>query len=130
MDIIESVTSMIRETVVPDTVFTRAKREEADRIREKYPDRIPVIVAKAGKAGDVPEIDKNKFLVPMDLTVGQFQYVIRKRLKLPPCKALFLFIDGACPPTSSLMSVVYETSRDDRTQFLFVTYSLESTFGA
>ena len=31
---------------------------------------------------DVPEIDQNKFLVPADLSVGQFVYVIRKRISL------------------------------------------------
>ena len=54
---------------------------EATRIREKYPDRVPCIVEKAEKS-DISTIDKKKFLVPHDLTVGQFVYVIRKRIKL------------------------------------------------
>jgi hypothetical protein len=33
----------------------------ADRIRAKYPDRIPVIVEKAPKT-DAPEIDKKKYV--------------------------------------------------------------------
>jgi len=35
------------------------RQSESARIRDKYPDRIPVIVEKAGKT-DVPEIDKKK----------------------------------------------------------------------
>jgi GABA(A) receptor-associated protein len=31
---------------------------------------------------DIATIDKKKYLVPADLTVGQFVYVIRKRIKL------------------------------------------------
>jgi GABA(A) receptor-associated protein len=54
---------------------------ESDRIRAKYPDRVPCIVEKAEKS-DIAAIDKKKFLVPSDLTVGQFVYVIRKRIKL------------------------------------------------
>ena len=40
-----------------------------------------------------------RYLVPADLTVGQFVYVIRKRIKLPPEKAIFVFINNYLPPT-------------------------------
>ena len=35
------------------------RKSEATRIREKYPDRIPVIVEKADKS-DIVDIDKKK----------------------------------------------------------------------
>ena len=64
--------------------------EESKKIRTKYPDRIPIIVDRLNQNNkDIPEIDKKKYLVPSDLTVGQFQYVIRKRIKLDSQKALF-----------------------------------------
>nr|XP_024376089.1 autophagy-related protein 8d-like isoform X2 [Physcomitrium patens] len=75
------------------------RQAEALRIREKYPDRIPVIVEKAEKS-DIPDIDKKKYLVPADLTVGQFVYVIRKRIKLSSEKAIFIFVKNVLPPTS------------------------------
>ena len=37
---------------------------------------------------------------PTDLTVSQFQYVIRKRIKLAPEKALFIFVNNTTPSTS------------------------------
>jgi hypothetical protein len=43
-----------------------------------------------------------------DLTVGQFVYVIRKRIKLAPEKAIFIFVDEVLPPTAALMSAIYE----------------------
>ncbi|CAN7013231.1 unnamed protein product [Brassica rapa subsp. trilocularis] len=101
---------------------------EAARIREKYSDRIPVIVEKAEKS-DIPTIDKKKYLVPADLTVGQFVYVIRKRIKLNSEKAIFIFVDNVLPPTGALMSAVYEEKKDDD-GFLYVTYSGEHTFGS
>ena len=103
------------------------RRSESDRIRAKYPDRVPVICERADRS-DVPDIDKKKYLVPADLTVGQFIYVIRKRIKLPPEKAIFIFVDNVIPPTASLMSAVYEVQRDED-GFLYVTYSGENTFG-
>merc|ERR1719178_115862 len=101
------------------------RQSEAERIRAKYPDRVPVICERADRSGDIPDIDKKKYLVPADLTVGQFQYVIRKRIKLEPSKALFIFVNSSTPPTSSLMSTVYEESRDED-GFLYVLYSGES----
>jgi len=74
------------------------------------------------------DIDKKKYLVPADLTCGQFVFVIRKRLKLPPEQAIFLFVNGSIPPTAQLLSAVFEEHKDED-GFLYVTYSGENTFG-
>ena len=42
-----------------------------------------------------------RYLVPADLTVGQFVYVIRKRIKLSPEKAIFIFVDNVLPSTGN-----------------------------
>lgn len=102
-------------------------KAESDRIRVKYPDRLPVIVEKSEKS-KVQEIDKKKYLVPADLTCGQFVYVIRKRLKLPAEQAIFLFINGVIPPTAELLSNIFEQNKDED-GFLYITYSGENTFG-
>jgi GABA(A) receptor-associated protein len=104
------------------------RQAEAQRIREKYPDRIPVIVEKAEKS-DISDIDKKKYLVPADLTVGQFVYVIRKRIKLSPEKAIFIFVNNVLPPTAALMSAIYQEHKDDD-GFLYIAYSGENTFGS
>ena len=101
---------------------------EACRIRDKYPDRIPVICEKDPRS-DIHDIDKKKYLVPQDLTVGQFVYVIRKRIKLSPEKAIYIFIKNKLPPTAALMSSIYEDQKDDD-GFLYITYSGENTFGS
>jgi len=88
---------------------------------------VPVIVERAEKS-DAPTLDKKKYLVPADLTVGQFVYVIRKRIKLSAEKAIFIFVNNVLPPTAALMSAVYEEHKDED-GFLYVTYSGENTFG-
>jgi GABA(A) receptor-associated protein len=98
------------------------------RIRSKYPDRIPVICEKAPRSS-IPDIDKKKYLVPSDLTVGHFVYVIRKRIKLPPEQAIFIFINGNIPANGVLMSAMFD-EHADADGFLYVTYSGENTFGA
>ena len=54
----------------PNFFFAERRKAEAQRMREKYADRIPVIVEKAA-GGDIPDIDKKKYLVPTDLTGDQ-----------------------------------------------------------
>merc|ERR1711970_100031 len=100
---------------------------EAARIREKYPDRIPVICEKEPRS-DIAPVDKRKYLIPIDLTVGQFVYVIRKRISIPPEKAIFIFVNNTLPPTAALMSTVYEQHKDED-GFMYMMYSGENTFG-
>ena len=105
------------------------RRDESTRVLEKYPDRVPVICEKSQKASTTcPQIDKSKYLVPFDLSIGQFIWVIRKRMQLPPEKALFLFINGTIPTSSSIIGDVYACYKSDD-YFLYITYSLENTFG-
>lgn len=80
-----------------------------------------VICEKVEKS-DIATIDKKKYLVPADLTVGQFVYVIRKRIKLSPEKAIFIFVDEVLPPTAALMSSIYEEHKDED-GFLYITYA-------
>ncbi|KAG5561342.1 hypothetical protein RHGRI_004390 [Rhododendron griersonianum] len=104
------------------------RKAESGRIREKYADRIPVIVEKAERS-DIPDIDKKKYLVPADLTVGQFVYVVRKRINLSAEKAIFVFVKNTLPPTAALMSAIYKENKDED-GFLYMTYSGENTFGS
>lgn len=96
---------------------------------------LQVIVERAESSKSIPDIDKKKwvtwsrwhatessqqprahqqrcmhacrrYLVPADLTVGQFVYVIRKRIKLSPEKAIFIFIDNKLPPSGACVASV------------------------
>ena len=104
------------------------RKAEAERILKKFPDRIPIIVERSNTCTNVPDIDKQKYLVPSDLTVGQFVYVVRKRIKLASEQAVFVFINNYLPPTASLMSSLYSTHKA-KDGFLYMTYSGENTFG-
>ena len=64
----------------------------------------------------------------IDLTMGQFIFVIRKRLKITPEKALFIFINNKLIASHSLMSQVYNDEKQED-NFLYVNYSSENTFG-
>ncbi|VDO49590.1 unnamed protein product [Schistosoma margrebowiei] len=83
--------------------------EEGQNIRKKYPSSVPVIVEKSPRAR-VGNLEKNKYLVPSDLTVGQFYFLIRKKIQLNPEEALFFFVKDIIPPTSATMGALYQVS--------------------
>lgn len=110
-----------------NTVDYPFRVEESKRIRIKYPERYPIIVSK-GNGSTLPDIDKHKFLVQHDLTIGQFITVIRKRIKLQKDEAIFIFVNNILPPISGRIATIYEEHKN-KDGFLYITYNTESTFG-
>nr|CAD1821886.1 unnamed protein product [Ananas comosus var. bracteatus] len=108
--------------------FTFEERlQESKDILAKYPDRVPVVVERFSRT-DLPEMEKRKFLVPRDMSVGQFIHILRSRLHLPSGKALFIFIQDTLPQTASIMDSMYQQYKDED-GFLYMCYSSEKTFG-
>ncbi|XP_021895961.1 autophagy-related protein 8i [Carica papaya] len=108
--------------------FTFEERlEESRDIIGKYPNRVPVIVERYSKT-DLPEMEKKKYLVPRDMSVGQFIHVLSNRLHVAPGRAIFVFVKNTLPPTATLMDSVYESYKDED-GFLYMCYSSEKTFG-
>ena len=105
------------------------RQAEAEKIRTKYPDRVAVICEKV-EGSRVPQVDKTKYLVPKSLTVGQFVYVIRRRVKLDASQALFVMTaSGTMLPTSSTIAQIREEHQDED-GFLYLVYSGENAFGS
>jgi len=103
------------------------RKEEALNITKKYPDRVPIIVEKYHDC-KLNNIDKCKYLVPKDMTMGQFIYIIRKRIELESSQSLFVSINGLLVATSESISTIYETKKDED-GFLYIVYTSENTFG-
>ncbi len=106
--------------------------DETTKVRRLYPDRIPVICEKNKKSKQTPDINKHKYLVSKDLTLGQFLSVIRKRMitneNNNENNALFLLINGKSYSSLHLMSYLYEYEKDSD-GFLYIVYTIENTFG-
>ena len=110
-------------------VSFKKRLEESKRILAKHPTRIPIIIEKSETCKTIENIDKNKFLVPHDLTLGQLMYVVRKRLKtLSAETGLFFFINDTMQPATALLTQIYNNHKHDD-GFLYVLYSSENTFG-
>ena len=66
--------------------------------------------------------------MPKDLTIGQFIFVIRQRMKLDESQSIYIFINGMIPTPSQFVFEIYEKHKDED-NFLYITYCAESTFG-
>lgn len=126
MEIANKLLNINTDTILKNLYKNRI---EADRILTKYPDRVPIIVTKNIYSKTTPNIDKHKFLAPLDLTMGQFMFVIRKRIKLHPNMGLFLFINNTVVCNTELVGSVYYKLHDKDDGFLHVVYSCENVFG-
>uniref|UniRef100_A0A8C5YF40 GABA type A receptor associated protein like 2 n=1 Tax=Microcebus murinus TaxID=30608 RepID=A0A8C5YF40_MICMU len=80
-----------------------SKEDHSLEHRSKYPDRVPVIVEKVSGS--------QIYLVPSDITVAQFMWIIRKRIQLPSEKAIFLFVDKTVPQSNLTMGQLYKKEK-------------------
>ena len=102
--------------------------EEASNILKKYPNRVPIIVEKFSEDDDLEDLDKHKYLVPMDISMGKFMYVIRNKINLKPEIALFFHVNETMLSATSLISEIYEKHKHSD-NFLYCSFSKERVFG-
>jgi len=101
--------------------------EESSRILLKYPDRVPIICEKSKMDSNI-ELNKKKYLINKNVTIGEFLFYIRKSLLINEYTALFLLIGDVMPPNNSTLGVLYD-AYSNMDGYLYITYSFENTFG-
>ena len=104
--------------------------EESKRIRIKYPNRIPTLIFP--KSNMETQLDKNKYLVPLDLMLSSLVSVVRSRLGLTKEKAILFIIKKGTqvfiPHGDQLIGFLYDMYKDEN-GFLFINYFIENTYG-
>jgi GABA(A) receptor-associated protein len=96
---------------------------------KQHPDRIPVVVECSETLQAIHPLKKNKFIVPQDLTLAQFMFVIRKHMKLEPEYAIFVFINNRLHPSTTPIGIIYAQEKDED-GFMYLDVFQESTFGS
>jgi len=94
----------------------------------QHPDRIPIIIHRSKHCKTIPEINKTNFIVSSDLLVANFIYIIRKRLKLTPDMAIFIYINNTIPSTTVTVGSLYEEYKN-QDGILYLEYTSENAFG-
>ncbi|KAJ6652979.1 hypothetical protein lerEdw1_010248 [Lerista edwardsae] len=106
-----------------------ARMREANEIRGKYPNKIPVVVERYRKEKSLPDLYRTKFLVSPDLTLSQFMFTLRTRLSLTATQAFYLLVDNkSLPCPSTTISEIYRDNKDED-GFLYMTYASQEMFG-
>ena len=101
-------------------------QSEYKKITKKFKDRVPIVIEI--KENSTLKLDKFKYLCPHDLSISQFQYIIRQRLSITADKAIFLFVNNTLPCPYKLLSEIHKEEKHE-SGFLFISLTEESTFG-
>ena len=104
------------------------RKREILNIKQKHPDKCPIFIAKLDTDKILPDISKNKYLIPFDFTISQLMYTIRKNMNISPETAIFLFICNIVATGNSKVVTLYEEYKNED-GFLYITYAGENTFG-
>lgn len=101
------------------------RKERSQSIMDKYQNRIPVICQTSN---DLPVLERKKYLVPDDLSLVNFNYVVRKRIKVSAETSIYFFIGNKLLPSSLTMYQIYNKYKDED-GFLYIYIAAENTFG-
>lgn len=99
----------------------------ANRMREKYADRVPVILrSKHISDSELPDITKQTFLVPVRMLVGEFENTVNKLIRdenkhIVQCSRVFLIVGGIALVGTENMKDIYDL-RKNEDGFLYLTY--------
>lgn len=107
----------------------------SDKLRLKYPDKIPVVVKKDKSSKNLKDIGTMKYLVQDHITVGQFIYILRKRIELNQEEALYLYANISKSNTQYILNAndemisIYENYKNEKDCILYLIYAGENVFG-
>ena len=66
--------------------------QDYSKIRQRFPNRVPVLLKQHAASHGAPPIHDKKYLCPKDLPLSGFQYILRQRLQIEPHVGIFLFV--------------------------------------
>lgn len=102
--------------------------ENYRKIKAKYPEKVPIIIDRFSTRE--PKLDKNKYLVDTNVTGAEIISIIRKRTVLQSHQAIFAACNNTIISGNQTVTQLQQlTSPQEKDQFLYITYSIENTFG-
>lgn len=107
----------------------KKRKEEFKKISYAHPNMIPAVI-EAVQTDPTTPVMHTKFLIPKAYTFQDFQFNIRKRLKLNKNSTVYFVLgDKQIPSPEKNMLALYREYKDID-GFLYIKYSIESNFGS
>ena len=115
------------------------RKSETTTVRNKYPDKIPVIIIK-DPSSQLNNITKEKYLVPFDMTIGQFMSIVRQKTSIGQEQAINIFLvdynnNHILATTSTSFESLYlqyvekEINNKNYDGYIYLIYTGENVFG-
>ena len=102
---------------------SNSRLNEAEKLLYKYTDRRPIIISNKISNNEL------KYIVPINLTIIQLLYIIKKKEGLNENEAFYLFTeDKSLVTSSSTIGQIYENYKN-KDNFLYLDLHKESVFG-
>jgi len=94
----------------------------------KYPNRVPVIIEDS----DTIILKHYKYLVPKNISISQFIYIIRTNMNIGEKQAIFIFVKSDEEYILLNLNESMENTYNAYKQpdnFLYIKFKIENTFG-
>ena len=85
----EKICNDCKSITLNNNLNIKYMKENGEHFLKEFPGRVPILLYRK-KDDDLPILPKTRYLVPLDMPFMHFMSVLRKKLILPPHKALFL----------------------------------------
>ena len=110
------------------------RKNECKQILAKYPNKIPIICEKDPNCKNLPDLEKTKFLVANELTVAQFNFMVRKRAKIEEENTAFYLLANSKKGQYNLtgdilLSEIYAKYNNPDDGFLYIIYTSALVWG-
>jgi GABA(A) receptor-associated protein len=103
------------------------RKLQSQQFREKYPERIPVIITKDEKS-ICNEIAKNKFAFVKSARVAEVLCVLRNLAFLSNSDAICVLVNNEICMGSQTLGEL-DAKHKDEDGFLYLKYTIQNTFG-
>ena len=112
------------ESKLVDLMYTK---KQIDLIKEKYPNKIPIIIQKY-KNSTLKDLPRNKYLVDKSTPFFEFKYKIQKKLGLQYNQTLFFFNGNNLVDNNMIIGAYYDLHKNSN-GLLYINYTEENAFG-
>lgn len=98
----------------------------SEDILKLHKKKVPIIIQLYENSNI--ELDKLKYIVPIDISLQQFHCILSKYIKKNEKQSVIMFINNTLPVSSESIGNLYNKYKDND-GFLYITIRKENTFG-